>query len=142
MKKLLTLLVGLLALNAPAAYVRYSSTNIWGTASTNAVKVTPIGAPINANGTFVTRGTSFRIYPDINGTVTTNLSAGNYLVTNSELRTNICFADQTAVVRCLYFDVACQATDNQNFVYIAHLLHSSNSLSNFLTFSSSLSINP
>ena len=84
MKKtfILTLIILLSIFTLRAATVTFTLTNSLGQPDTNAIKVFPISAYINADGSVQTTGLPFLIKPNTNGFASTNLLAGNYLATN------------------------------------------------------------
>lgn len=88
MKILLTFILCLLAAFADAATVTFTMTNSLGQADTNSIKIIPIAAYINADGSVQPRGVPFLIYPNSSGFVATNLPYGNYQATNKFLVAN------------------------------------------------------
>lgn len=77
-----------LCLKCTAATVTFNMTNSVGVPDTNSIKITPIAAYINANGSVQTIGLPFRVNPNTNGFASTNLSKGFYLATNQFLVSN------------------------------------------------------
>ena len=83
MKTFLILL--LTAAGVHGANIRFATTNTFGLPDTNYIVLRPIGDPAMANGALISRGLPFRILPDADGIVVTNLSAGHYAASNSVL---------------------------------------------------------
>ena len=84
MKKII-FLFQILALVTKSATVTFTMTNSIGQPDTNAILLQPLQAYANADGSWNTAGLPFKIFPNTNGYVATNLAYGNWLATNATL---------------------------------------------------------
>jgi hypothetical protein len=120
MKKTLAAIaaLALVATSAQATWIRYNATNVFGVADTNWVSVRAIGAPINADGSFIVRGAPFRFFPDaVTGTYVVNVMQGNYMMTNATLGRAIVFAVPTDATTNQYLvgDLAISGYNTYNY---------------------------
>jgi len=71
-----------LAFSAAASPVTFTMTNEFGAPNTNYIRLQKLQAEIQADGSFVTAGVPFRIYPNASGFVQTNLPSGSWWASN------------------------------------------------------------